>query len=62
MVELSKCKTWNFKEFSYVCEDTEDPSKVTKIFCLVCKEFYTDNKHELRKLKRESERCSTWLD
>ena len=51
MVELSKCKACNFKEFSYDCEDTEDPSKVAKIFCLVCKEFYADNKHELQKLK-----------
>ena len=51
MVELSKCKACNFKEFSYDFEDTEDPSKVAKIFCLVCKEFYADNKHELQKLK-----------
>ena len=47
MVKLSKCKAWNFKEFSYVHEDTE----VTKICCLVCKEFYADSKHELQKLK-----------
>ena len=36
---LLKYKAWNFKDFSYVYEDTVDPSKVKKIFCLVCKEF-----------------------
>ena len=51
MVKQLSCKAWNFKEFSYVCEDTEDPLKVTKIFCLVCKEFYADSKHKLQKLK-----------
>ena len=50
MVKQLRCKAWNFKEFSYVYEDTEDPLKVTKIFCLVCKEFYADNKHKLPKL------------
>ena len=61
-VKLPKCKAWNFKEFSYVYEANEDPSKVTKIFCLACKEFYAHKKHKLQKLKGKSERCSMWLD
>ena len=48
---LLKYKAWNFKDFSYVYEDTVDPSKVKKIFCLVCKEFQADNKHKLQKFK-----------
>ena len=48
---LLKYKAWNFKDFSYVYENTEDPSKVKKIFCLVCKEFQADNKHKLQKFK-----------
>ena len=42
MVKLSKCKAWNFKDFSYVSGDNEDTSKVTKTFHLVCKELYAD--------------------
>ena len=34
---IVECNAWNLKEFSYDCEDTEDSSKITKIFCLVCK-------------------------
>ena len=43
-VKLPKCKASNFKEFSYVYEANEDPSKVTKIFCLACKDsMHTKN-------------------
>ena len=50
MVKLSKCKASNFKEFSCLWRHCRS-SKVTKIFCLACTEFYADNKYERQKLK-----------
>ena len=47
MVELSKAKEWNLKEFSFLCVDVGDLSKVTKIVCVTCKEFYGKIPEEL---------------
>ena len=50
-MKLSKCLEWNFKEFSFMCHDPSDSSEVTKNSCIICKEFYGENKNELDKLK-----------
>ena len=37
--------------------------EVTKIFCLVCKEFYADNKHKLQKLKwKVKDAACGWIE
>ena len=43
MVVLTTAKKWGFKEFIFTCRDKDDPSKVPKIHCVVCKEFYSEN-------------------
>ena len=47
MVQLSKAKEWNFKKFSFLCEDLGNLSKVKKIVFVTCKEFYGENPKEL---------------
>ena len=51
MVRISVAKKWNFKEFKYICDNEDDPSKVTKLKCIVCSEFYGEKSNELEKLK-----------
>lgn len=51
MVKLSVAKKWGFKEFKYLCEDASDSSRVTKIKCQVCCEFYGEKPEQLEKLQ-----------
>ena len=62
-MKLSKCLEWNFKEFSFICNDPSYSSKVTKISCIICKEFYGENKNELDKLKgKVKEMVVRWIE
>ena len=51
MVKLSVAKKWGFKEFKYLCEDTSDSSRITKMKCQVCCEFYGEKPEQLEKLQ-----------
>ena len=51
MVGINTAKKWNLKEFSFICGDPNDRNEVTKIFCIVCREFYRENLHESDKLQ-----------
>ena len=63
MVNFSIAKKWNLKEFKYFCEDPADPSRVTKIKCLVCSEFYEHNAKELDKLQGQVKiQVKKWID
>ena len=63
MVKLSKAKEWNLKEFSFLCVDVGDLSKVTKIVCVTCKEFYGKNPTELDTQQgRIKTQVKTWIN
>ena len=63
MVGINTAKKWNLKEFSFICGDPNDRNEVTKIFCIVCREFYRENPHELDKLQGHIKgMVKNWID
>ena len=43
MVNQEKAKKWNLKEFGFESKD----GVVTKMFCKVCKEYYSGCMHDI---------------
>ena len=47
MVGTNTARIWGLKEYSFVCDNPEEQSKVTKIICIECQDFYSKWPQEL---------------